>query len=127
MSETINIKRVGSAEAISKDNDSLWIRIRLSATPDQDWIHCFRDPSSYQTNEAHPSNARFNTDNTIDFQSTVNGLENNIKWMDKYLEQANTAYNAKKAKVLADKKRKEDLEAKKIEDLKKINEFIKDL
>ena len=54
-------------------------------------------------------------------------LKNDIKWMDKYLEQANAAYIAKKAKELAEKKRKEDLADAKIEEIKKINESIKGL
>jgi hypothetical protein len=127
MSETSNIKRVGSAEVISKNGDDLWVRIRLSATPNAEWLQRFRDPISCQTNKTHPSNARLNSDNTLDFESTMGGLENDIKWMDKYIEQANAACIAKKAKELSDRKRKEELEAKKIEELKKINESIKDI
>ena len=125
MSETLNIKRVGSAEVVSKNGDDLWVRIRLSATPNVDWLQCFREPISYQPSKAHPSNARFMSDNALDFESTMGGLENDIKWMDKYLEQANAACIARKTKELADKKRKEKLEAEKKEELKKINESIK--
>ena len=125
MTETLTIKRVGSAEVVSKNGDELWVRIRLSATPNVDWLQSFREPISYQPSKAHPSNARFMSDNTLDFESTMGGLENDIKWMDKYLEQANAACIAKKAKELADKKRKEELETKKKEELLKINESIK--
>jgi hypothetical protein len=125
MSETINIKRVGSAEVVSKNGDDLWVRIRLSATPTVDWLQSFREPFSYQPSKAHPSDARFRSDNTLDFESTMGGLENDIKWMDKYLEQANAAIIAKKAKEIADKKRKEELEADKKEELERINESIK--
>jgi len=85
MSETSNIKRVGSAQAISKDGDDLWVRIHLSATPDADWLHFFREPISYQTNQTHPSNARFNSGKTLDFEATLSRLENDTKWMDKYI------------------------------------------
>ena len=61
MSETSNIKRVGSAEVISKDGDDLWVRIQLSATPNAEWLQRFRDPISCQTNQTHPSNARLNS------------------------------------------------------------------
>jgi hypothetical protein len=127
MSETSNIKRVGSAEVISKDGDDLWVRIRLSAAPNAEWLQYFRDPTSCQTNKTHPSNARLMSDNMLDFAATMGGLENDIKWMDKYIEQANAACMAKRAKELSDRKRKEELEAKKIEELKKINESIKDI
>ena len=126
MSETAKIKRVGSAEAVSKNGDDLWVRIRLSATPNVEWLQCFREPIIYQPSKAHPSNARL-SDNTLDFESTMGGLENDIKWIDKYLEQANAACIAKKNKELADKKRKEELEAEKKEELKRINESIKGL
>jgi hypothetical protein len=57
----------------------------------------------------------------------MRGLENDIKLMDKYLEQANDACNDQKTKELADIKRKEELEAEKKEELRKINESIKDI
>ena len=127
MSETLIIKRVGPAEVVSKNGDDLWVHIRLSGTPNVEWLQCFRDPISYQASKAHPSNARFLSDNTLDFESTMGGLQNDIKWMDKYLEQANAACFARKAKEIADKKRKAELEANKIEELKRINESIKGL
>ncbi len=127
MSETFNIRRVGSAEVVSKNGDDLWVHIQLSAKPTVEWLQRFREPISYQPSKAHPSNARFVSDNSLDFESTMGRLENDIKWMDKYLEQANAACIAQKAKELADKKRKEDLEAMKKEELKKINESIKDI
>lgn len=127
MSEALNIKRVGSAVVVSKNGDDLWVRIRLNNIPNVEWLQCFREPISYQISKAHPSNARLMSDNTLDFESTMGGLENDIKWMDKYLEQANAACIAKKAKELADKKRKEELEANKKEELEKINESIKDI
>jgi hypothetical protein len=119
MSETSNIKRVGSAKVISKDGDDLWDRIQLSATPNAEWLQRFRDPISCQTNQTHPSNAILNSDNTIDFKATMDGLKNNIKWMDNYIEEANAACIANKAKELSDKKRKEELEAKKIDEIKR--------
>ena len=118
MSEASNIKRVGSAEVINKNGNDLWVRIRLSATPNADWLQSFRDPISYLNNKTHPSNARFNSDNTLDFESTMGELKNDINWMDKYLEQANAACIAKRTKELSDKKRKEELEAEKKEELR---------
>ena len=66
-------------------------------------------------------------DNTLDFESTMNELENDIKLMDKYLDQANVACIDQKTKELADIKRKEDLEMEKKEELRKINESIKNI
>jgi hypothetical protein len=73
MSETSNIKRVGSAEVISKDGDDLWVRIRLSATPNTEWLQRFREPISCQIYQTHPSNARLNSDNTLSFKATLGG------------------------------------------------------
>ena len=127
MSEASNIKRVGSAEVISKNGEDLWVHIQLSAAPDLEWLQCFREPISYQPSKSHPSNARFTSADALDFESTMGELKKDIKWMDKYLEEANAAYIAKKAKELAEKKREEDLADAKIEEIKKINESIKGL
>ena len=127
MSETSNIRRVGSAEVVSKNGEDLWVRIQLSAAPNLEWLQCFKDPISYQPSKSHPSNARFKSADTLDFESTMGELKNDIKWMDKYLEQANAACSANKAKEVAEKKRKEDLADAKKEEIKKINESIKGL
>ena len=125
MSESSNIRRVGSAVVISKSGDDLRVRIRLSSTPNVNWLQYFRNPISSQHNKTHPSNARFASDNTLDFESTMDGLKNDIKLMDEYLEQANVACIAQKNKELADTKRKEELEAEEKEELRKINDSIK--
>jgi hypothetical protein len=98
-----------------------------SAAPNSEWLQCFREPISYQPSKSHPSNARFTSVDTLDFESTVGELKKDIKWMNKYLEEANAACIAKKAKELAEKKREEDMADAKIEEIKKINESIKDL
>jgi hypothetical protein len=125
MSEFSNIRRVGSAEVVSKTGDDLWVRIRLSSAPNVNWLQYFRNPISCQHNKTHPSNARFASDSTLDFESTIGELKNDIKLMDNYLEQANVACIAQKNKELADIKRKEELEAEEKEELRKINESIK--
>lgn len=127
MSDTSNIKRVGSAEVVSKNDEDLWVHIQLSAAPNLEWLQCFREPISYQPSKAHPSNARFTSPDTLDFESTTGELKNDIKWMDKYLEQANVACKTKKSKELAEKRRKEELADAKKEEIRKINESIKDL
>ena len=127
MSETSNIKMVGSAEVVSKNGEDLWVHIQLSAAPNLEWLQCFKEPISYQPTKSHPSNARFTSADTLDFESTMGELKNDIKWMDKYLEQANAACIAKKAKEFAEKKRKDDSANAKIEEIKKINESIKGL
>jgi len=125
MSESSNIRRVGSAEVVSKIGDDLWVRIRLSSAPNANWLQYFRNPINCQHNKTHPSNARLASDNTLDFESTMGGLKNDIKLMDKYLEQANIACITQKNKELADIKRKEELEAEEKEELRKINDSIK--
>jgi hypothetical protein len=125
MSESSNIRRVGSAEVVSKSGVDLWVRIRLSSAPNVNWLQYFRNPVSSQHNKTHPSNARFTSDSTLDFESTIGGLKNDIKLMDNYLEQANDACIAQKNKELADTKRKEKFEAEEKEELRKINESIK--
>jgi hypothetical protein len=127
MSGSSNIRRVGSAEVVNKTGNDLRVRIRLSAIPNVNWLQFFRNPVSCQHDKTHPSNARFGSDNTLDFESTMGGLENDIKLMDEYLEQANVACIAQKNKELADIKRKEELEAETKEELRKINESIKDI
>jgi hypothetical protein len=125
MSESSNIRRVGSAEVVSKTGDDLWVRICLSSAPNVNWLQYFRNPINCQHNKTHPSNARFASDITLDFESTMGGLKDDIKVMDKYLEQANVACIAQKNKELAEIKRKEELEVEEKEELRKINESIK--
>ena len=127
MSESSSIKRVGPAEVISKKGADLWVRIRLSATPTVNWLQFFRNPIDCQHNKTHPSNARFTVDNKLDFEATLGELENSIKLMDKYLEQANKAGIDQKTKELADLKRKKELETANKEELRKINESIKNI
>jgi hypothetical protein len=127
MSESSNIRRVGSAEVMSKTGDDLWVRIRLSSAPNVNWLQYFRNPIDCQHNKTHPSNARFASDSTLDFESTMGGLKKDIKLMDAYLEQANVACIAQKNKELAEIKRKEELEAEEKEELRKINESIEGL
>ncbi len=127
MSESSNIRRVGPAEVVSKKGNDLWVRICLSSAPNVNWLQYFRNPLDCQHNKTHPSNARFAPDNTLDFESTVGELKNDIKLMDKYLEQANVACVAQKNKEYAETKRKEELEAEEKQELRKINESIKDL
>ena len=127
MSESSKIIRVGSAEVTSKNGADLWVRIRLNATPNVNWLQFFRNPINCQHNKTHPSNARFMANNTLDFESTMGELENDIKLMDKYLDQANAACIDQKTKELADIKRKEELETEKKEELRKINETIKNI
>jgi len=127
MSVSSNIRRVDSAEVVSKNGDDLWVRIRLSNTPNVNWLQFFKNPIICLHDKTHPSNARFASDNTLEFESTMRGLENDIVLMDKYLEQANVACIDQKTKELADIKRKEELEAEKKEELRKINESIKNI
>ncbi len=127
MSISLNIRRVGSAEVVSKNGDDLWVRIRLSNTPNVNWLQFFRNPIISKHDKTHPSNARFASDNTLDFESTISGLKNDIRLMDEYLEQANAACVNQKTKELADIKRKEELESENKEELRKINESIKDI
>ena len=127
MSDSSNIRRVGSAEVMSKTGDDLWVRIRLSSAPNVNWLQYFRNPISCQHDKTHPSNARFASDSTLDFESTMGELKNDIKLMDNYLEQANISCIAQKNKELADIKRKEEFEAEEKEELRKINESIKSI
>jgi hypothetical protein len=127
MSDSSRIRRVGSAEVVSKKGDDLWVRIHLSSAPNVNWLQYFRNPISCQHNKTHPSNARFASECTLDFESTMIELKNDIKLMDNYLEQANVACITQKNKELADIKRKEELEAEEKEELRKINEYIKEV
>ena len=119
MSETSIIKRAGSAEVVSKNGEDLWVHIKLSGAPNLEWLQCFKDPISSQASKSHPSNARFTSADSFDFESTMGELKNDIKLMDKYLEQANAACSPRKPKNLRKKSERKNWQMRRLMKLRK--------
>jgi hypothetical protein len=125
--EKVDFKRVGPPTALSKDDSgSVWVRISLNAPPNWTWIECFKNPSNFIPNEAHPKRARVDG-NFIDFQSSENGIKQNVEWMDKYIQQANDVYNDRVAKQTAGQKREEEKDRIDETELDNLNDALKDL
>jgi hypothetical protein len=122
----VAFKRIGAPKAIAKVDDVLTVQVSLDGNPDWDWIECFKHPSTYTPNEAHPSRATV-VGGTITFTSSQSGIKVNVEWMDKYIQQANDCYNRIMAERLAEEKRQQEIERKRKEELNRINETLKDI
>jgi hypothetical protein len=105
---------------------NLVVQIVLDGNPPWDWIECLSHPLKHIHNEAHPSLATV-AGNAITFESNELKLEENIKLMDSYIEQANTCYCKKLAMHEAEEKRILGQQQKQQDDLRKMNERIKSL
>ncbi len=128
MSHQVSFKRIsGSAQVIMKTGDGNFVvQIDLDGTPAWEWVECFSHPRKYKLNEAHPGLATI-VGNSIIFESTENGLEENIAMMDDYLEQANVCYAKKLAQEEAEEKRVFQQEEDMREELAKVNQRLKNL
>jgi hypothetical protein len=107
-------------------NGNLVVRITLDGNPPWDWVECLSHPLKYVFNEAHPSLATVAGDAII-FESSEPKIEDNIKLMDNYIDQANICYCKKLAHQHAEEKRLLGQEQKQQEEIIKINEKLKSL
>ena len=125
--EKVNYKRVGPPKALSKDDSGyVWVRLSLNEPPNWTWIECFKNPSNLIPNAVHPKQAQVDS-NFIDFQSSENGIKQNVESMDKYIQQANDVYNNRMAEQIASQERKEEGDRAGEEDLDKLNESLNGL
>ncbi len=66
--------------------------------PDSMRVECFRHPTNYKDNEAHPSRTSI-SNNRLTFYSVESELKANIEWLDNYIKQANECYRKKLSEV----------------------------
>ena len=125
--EKVKFKRVGPPKATKSAHYAfLIIEITLDGEPGVDWIECFKNPSHFIPDEAHPFKASVNG-NRITFTSFRTNVRTNVLWMDKYIQQANECYKTMDAMYIATEKSQREKEQAEQEELDKINESLKDL
>jgi hypothetical protein len=125
--EKVKFKRVGSPKATKSAHYAfLIIEITLNGEPDVDWIECFKNPSHFIPDEAHPFKASV-IGSRITFTSFRTNVRTNVLWMDKYIQQANECYKTMDAMYIATEKSQREKEQAEQEELDKINESLKDL
>ena len=125
--EKVEFKRVSSPKATKTTHYAfLTIEITLDGEPDSDWIECFKNPSTFIPDEAHPFKASV-IGNRITFTSFRNNVRTNVLWMDKYIQQANEVYKTMDAMYIAEEKSRRKREQAEKEELDRINESLKDL
>ena len=125
--EKVEFKRVGPAKASSGTHYAfLTVKITLDGEPCADWVECFRHPSTFVPDEAHPSKASV-VGNCITFTSFRTNVRTNVLWMDKYIQQANECYKMMTAMHKAQEKSQREREQAEQEELDRINESLKDL
>jgi len=125
--EKVELKRIGPPK-VSKGTHYafLTIEITLDGEPNLDWIECFKHPSTFIPDEAHPSKASI-VGNRITFTSFRTNVRTNVLWMDKYIQQANECYKTMNAMRVAQEKSQREREQAEKEELDRINESLKDL
>ncbi|MGA2683253.1 MAG: hypothetical protein ABSF44_15815 [Candidatus Bathyarchaeia archaeon] len=125
--EKVEFKRVGPPMVTAKIGDDYFVvEITLDGTPDSTWIDCFKHPTNYKSNEAHPSRTTVSL-GKITFSSSKSNIETNVEWMDKYIHQANDCYEKKMSEQIAFQNRVLDQAKKQQEEIDKINQSLKDL
>ena len=125
--EKVEFKRVGPPKATSSTHYAfLTVKITLDGEPSSDWIECFKHPSTFIPDEAHPFKASV-IGNCITFTSFRTNVRTNVLWMDKYIQQANERYKTMSAMYIAEEKSQREREQTEKEELDKINESLKDL
>ncbi len=120
------VKRHLSPKALGKDKKHpglFVIQITLNISPDKDWIECFGHPRTFRVDEAHPKLAKI-SGNVLEFRSSGERLKENIKWMDKYIDQANECYRQKIAGKEGETSKQEVKGESETEELEKINKIL---
>ena len=117
-----NVKRVG-LKATDKLGDKFQIEIELNLEPDFEWIHAFKRPHEYKHDEAHPKQIHI-SGNKLMFYSSERKLDENLQWIDNYINQANESYCRKKKQEADEINKKQEQEAKKKEELDRINKLL---
>lgn len=125
MSGHQEVRRV-HAEATEKLGEYFVIKVVLNIAPDWEWITCFKTPHEYQDNDAHPKNVKI-VGAELYFHSPKQKLEDNVKWLDKYISQANECYRRKIEKQKEELKTKKEEDTKTKEELGKINKMLTSL
>lgn len=124
----IAVKRQGSPKAIGRDEGVGYFRIQilLNISPDRDWIECFKNPSKYRPDEAHPKLSEIQG-NVLVFWSSEGHIKENVEWIDEYINQANECYHRKMAEKEARIKGQEEKTKKEKEELQRINKMLEKL
>ncbi len=115
------VKRLGQ-EVIGIDDSTglVEINIKLSHQPEYEWEEFVKNPTEWSIK---PRTITF-LGNSIVITCEEEKIEKTLEWMDKYITQANIAYD----KLIQEKERKrKEMEAKKeqkIKEIQKLNEKI---
>jgi len=123
------VKRQGSPKALGRDENHpglFIIKIPLNVHPDSEWMECFRNPTTFRLDSAHPKLIEVSGNNLM-LRSPEKKITENIKWVEKYISQANGCYERKIAEKMAERKRQEEKLRKEKEELKRINDVLKEL
>jgi hypothetical protein len=121
-----DVKRQGTPKAIGKDEKHpgmFKIQITLNLPPDRDWIECFRNPGTYRLDEVHPKLAKI-WGNVVEFRSSEDHLEENIRWMDRYIGQANDCYHQRASETVAKVKEEAVKATEETEELERVNKAL---
>ena len=121
-----DVKRQGSPKAVDEEDGYFIIRIPLNIRPDNEWIECFKNPSRYKPNEAHPKLVEI-LGKFLEFRSRREKIKENIKWIDDYISQANNCYHRKMAKKEEERRKREEKLRNKKEKLEEISRMLEKL
>jgi hypothetical protein len=126
MTEETGFKRIGPPKVTEKIGDLFTVEIMINGNPDNIWLECFRNPSRFKYNEAHPSNAII-VGSKITFSWAESKIRESVIDLDSYIQQANECYNKKMSEKLSAEKRVQDEAMARQADIYRVNESLKDL
>jgi hypothetical protein len=113
------IERAGKIKVIGIDQEHpglVIIEVPLSVAPDNDWIECFRHPSTW-TPSIHSPEVK---GKSIVWRAVKETADKDIKWVFSYIDQANACYE----RILKEKAEQKEQEEKKRSETEKELEKI---
>jgi hypothetical protein len=106
------------------DPKSAWftiIEIPLSGPPDQTWVDCFNNPASWSPS-VHKSVVR---GDRIIVRANSGRIEEDLKWVYSYIDQANAAYRPLMDRMAMEKNRQQELTEEKERELRLLTEKLR--
>jgi len=115
------IKRAGPPQAVQKLRENFYmVQVTLSETPSADWKRLFYDaqqspPADFPPRAVEMSGA------LLRFRSETSGVEEKVRWIDKWIERANQKEAALGGRLDEERRRRREAMAREQHELAELN------
>ena len=115
------IKRAGPPQAVQKLRENFYmVQVTLSETPSADWKRLFYDaqqspPADFPPRAVEMSGAQ------LRFRSETSGVEEKVRWIDKWIERANQKEAALGGRLDEERRRRREAMAREQHELAELN------